>query len=168
MIVSGYCVLKIFTINKYRNMKFLLIILGIFLSISSFAQKKNLIGFGCGYSGMASSSVFEMDSLVLTSDYNSIRKNLSSLNSSKKCLSVIVCEILYDKGLIELTTKELKAIKNSYNSSKRISVCSGCTYFEETTMKDILDEISHDGWIFNVRKIAKERYLVLLDKSTNR
>ena len=90
---------------------------------------------------------------------------MNSNDDGKKCLSVIVCEILETKKVIELTEKEKKKIKDAYESNKKIHLCAGCTYYGDTIMKDILNEIDSDGWGYSnsIKQITKNRYEKLIE-----
>lgn len=137
----------------------------ILFSFNSLIFAKGKIGFGCGYAGSPTESVILIDSLVKLKDFNKIRRLLNSNDDGKKCLSVIVCEILETKKVIELTEKERKKIKNAYESNEKIHFCAGCTYYGETTMKDIFNEIDTDGWGYSnsIKQIAKNRYEKLIE-----
>ena len=139
-------------------MKRLFFILFILAAQITLAQKSNSIGFACGYSGTPSKSVKEMNKLVESSNYNKIRRKINSRENASRCLAIIVSEILEEKGIIRLTQKEKKRILTTYNSNKKISVCAGCTYFNEMTLKEILNEIAVDEFGFNFKKIAREYY----------
>lgn len=137
----------------------------ILFCFNSLIFAKGKIGFACGYAGSPTESVILIDSLVKLKDFNKIRKLLNSNDEGKKCLSVIICEILEAKNVIKLTEKEREKIKNAYESNEKIHLCAGCTYYGETTMKDIFNEIDSDGWGYsnNIKQYAKNRYGKLIE-----
>ena len=147
-----------------KNLIRLIISILILFSFNSLIFAKDKIGFACGYSGSPTESVILIDSLVKSQDFNKIRRLLNSKDNGKKCLSIIVCEILEAKKVVELTEKERETIKNAYESNEKITICAGCTYYGDSTMKDVLNEIDIDGWGFSnsIKQIAKNRYEKLI------
>lgn len=149
--------------TKSRNRRRLIFILSILLVFALNISAQNRIGFACGYAGGKSESVALIDSLVSNREYVEIKELLNSRDNGEKCLAIIVCEILENKGKISLTDKELDEIKKSYLSKKKIKICSGCTYYAEPTIEEILNETDFDGWGFNIKQIAKNRYIEIIE-----
>jgi len=156
--------------NKHNTLmtKFLIkLILSIMIlfGFNSHIFAKGKIGFACGYAGSPTESVILIDSLLKSKDFNKIRRLLNSNDDGKKCLSVIVCEILELKKLVELTEKEREIIKNAYESNEKIRICAGCTYYGDCSMKDVLNENDIDGWGFSnsIKQLAKNRYEKLIE-----
>lgn len=144
-------------------MRRLLFTLSILLVFALKISAQNRIGFACGYAGSKSESVALIDSLVSKKEYFEIKELLNSRDYGIKCLAIIVCEILENKGKISLTDKELEGIRKSYSSKNRIKICSGCTYSAEPTMEEILNETDFDGWGFNMKQIALNRYNEIIE-----
>ena len=48
------------------------------------------------------------------------------------------------------------------------AICSGCTYNNKTTIENILNEIDLDGFGFNFKKMAIDRYSKIINETTNR
>ncbi len=149
--------------SKIRNLKRLIYIISIQLVFVLTISAQDRIGFACGYAGSKSESVALIDSLVSNMEYFQIKELLNSRDYGVKCLAIIVCEILEEKGKISLTDKEIAEIKESYLSKERIKICSGCTYSGEPTIAEILNETDFDGWGFNVKKMAKNRYNEIIE-----
>ncbi len=141
----------------------LILSIGILWGLSTTVFANGKIGFACGYAGSPTESVVLIDSLVKSKDYNKIISLLKSNDDGVKCLAVIVCEILDSNEKIKLTDKDKKNISDAYNSKEKINICSGCTYYAEPRLSDILNEVDFDDWGFNMKKIAKERYIKLIE-----
>jgi len=149
--------------TKSRNQRRLIFIVSILFVFVLNISAQDRIGFACGYAGSKSESVTLIDSLVSNREYVEIKELLNSRDYGVKCLAIIVCEILDNKGTITLTDKELDEIKKMYSSKKKINICSGCTYYAEPTIEDILNETDFDGWGFNIKQIAKNRYNEIIE-----
>ena len=127
------------------KIKFLLltiILIGVhsIISAQENIDENNLVGFGCFFEGAQSKSVEKVSRLLYQSKYKSIIKLLNSKNVAEKYLSVIVCEKLQESGKINLIKEDSIKIQQAYNSKDTISVCSGCTYFDKITLKDLLNK----------------------------
>jgi hypothetical protein len=103
-------------------------------------EEKTLIGFTCSFSGSASNSVKEFTRLLDKKDYKKICSQLRSKNPARKFLAVIICEKLKELGKIVLSEENLTSINLIHNNEDVISVCSGCTYYEKLTIKDLLNK----------------------------
>ena len=149
-------------------MKYIFIILILFAAHSAFSQKVEVIGFACGFGGGPTRSVTLMDSLVEIKNFKTLKNKLQSDNSAEKCLSVIICEILETKEIIRLSKEEKEFIIESYKSQDELSLCSGCTYHGQTTIKDFLNKTDQEDSRFSFRDQAEKRYKEIIEKTTNR
>ena len=129
-------------------MKYFIIILLSFLSITTAKAQSGLnsdemVGFACAYAGSPSKTVDKVSKLIDKEEYQTIIKLLDSKNNAERFLAVIICEKLIE--LKKLTsTKEMSAkILDIYNSNDKVSVCSGCTYWDTMTLKNILLKSNH-------------------------
>ncbi len=97
----------------------------------------NLIGFGCFEDGSESNIVELFSNLLIEEQYSTIIGKLYSNNSAEKYLATIVCERLHTKALIELSKKEFKQIKINKSSKDSVSICSGCTDWDELSIQEL-------------------------------
>lgn len=106
----------------------------------------NLIGFGCFVGGSASETVHKMEILLKEKKYNKIKLSLFSKKVSEKFISVAICEKLKLKKIIYTNKNEIKQINRIKKSSDSLSFCSGCTYFEKFSSKDLFKNKEHFYW----------------------
>ena len=126
------------------------------ISISGNTQSNvdidEMVGFGCYEEGRQSRPVEKISILIEKGKYNSIIKLLDSENNAKKYLAVIVCEKLAELNKLTLSQDLKEKIEVIYKSNGIVSVCSGCTYWDKLTLKNMLDKenemrISADYWL---------------------
>ncbi len=99
-----------------------------------------LLGFGCSETLNPTKAVGQFGILLKTKKYKKITNALYSENSAEKFLSVIISEKLKSLGKIRLTEKDSLKIAEIKNSNELITVCSGCTYYDKLTMRQLFDE----------------------------
>lgn len=123
-------------------MKNLFLILTFLVSFSGFAQdninSKELIGFGCYEGGTSSDIVNDVTYAIYDKNYKKVIKKLKSKNPAERFMAVIVVERLSDLGKYELTETDKEFIKKAYESTDLVSVCSGCTYFDQIELKKLI------------------------------
>ena len=123
-------------------MKKLILILTFLLSFSGFAQDninpKKLIGFGCYAGGTSSDIVNDVTFAIYDKNYKKVIKKLKSKNPAERFMAVIVAERLSDLDKYQLTETDKEFIKKAYESTDLVSVCSGCTYFDQIELKKLL------------------------------
>lgn len=95
-----------------------------------------MVGFGCYYEGRQTKPVIKFNKLIRNHNYKAISKALRSSNNAERYLAVITLERLSESGKYNLTPDEQTLINNIKISSDRVSVCSGCTYFDTISLKD--------------------------------
>lgn len=117
----------------------------LFLSFNLIAQElseKEMIGFGCWFSGRQTKQVERGFQLLSNNNLNQLRENLRKPNSAGQFFAVLTLTKLDSAGTISLSSGELEQIANIRNSTKKVSFCSGCTVFYESTLSDALDKNS--------------------------
>ena len=118
----------------------LLFIIGLVFNAN--AQSKidfnQMVGFGCGFAGEPSTIVQTVSNLIDTEDYLKIVQLLDSENNAEKFLAVVVCEKLSELNKIKITNDQKEKISSIHNSDALVSVCSGCTYWDQLTLKKML------------------------------
>ena len=123
-------------------MRIPILILTLLLSLNGFAQDninpKELIGFGCYAGGTISDVVNDVTFDIYDKKYKKIIKKLKSNNPAERFMAVIVAERLSDLDKYELTETDKELIKKAYISTDLVSVCSGCTYFDQIELKKLL------------------------------
>lgn len=113
----------------------------LFFSVSLFSQKATgeMVGFGCGYAGSLTPAVQEMVQQLKEGDHTSIRKNLYSKEAAHQFLAVVVLEYLAEQDMLTLDQEEHSQISHIKLSENQVSVCSGCTYWDSVSLKELLD-----------------------------
>lgn len=100
----------------------------------------NLIGFTCNYSGESSEPIKLFSKLIQNKKYPEIRKRLYDKKPAIRYLAVIACKDLETLGIIKLNVKERYLILLNRFSPEKISICSGCSYHQEISMKEMFRE----------------------------
>jgi hypothetical protein len=143
-------------VNNLKKMKRIIITL-IFLigiSVNGNSQSKinfnEMVGFGCGFAGIKSKPVQKVSKLIDKEKYDSIVQLLYSENNAEKFLAVIVCEKLIELNKLNSSKELNEKISIIYKSTDRVSVCSGCTYWDKLTLAKVLDNNN------NMRKSANQ------------
>lgn len=103
-------------------------------------DNNEMIGFACYIEGRQSKTVKRFAKKLKTKNYKWISKKLSSENNAEKYMSVITLERLSELGKHKLTQTELNLIAEIKQSTELVSVCSGCTYFENVKLKNMFME----------------------------
>ena len=123
---------------------------------------KNFISFACNANGMPSENTFKYMDLIISERYDLIEKLLYSDNPSNQFLSVIILEFLEKKRKITINDIVKKQISGIKQSEEIISVCRGCTYHNQLSLKELLTTkniIRSDAVIFCKRTLKiKKRY----------
>lgn len=135
---------------------FLIFFLTISFALSD--EETYWIVFQGGIAASPSNSVIEMDELVEGKDIDEIRGLLFSDNVALKGLSVNALEILDEKKIIELDSKELNQIKILYSSNEELELLYGCDNFYSVSLGEYLNN-SH-----GFRDVARERYTKLIEE----
>ena len=110
-------------------------------------EEDYLIGFGCFYAGRKSEPVKVLSKLLTKKDYASIREKLSAESLAEKYLATAVCTTLEQKKIISLTASEQNQIKQNWANNDKIVFCSGCTFKEKFTMKELLASGHLNNWL---------------------
>lgn len=124
-------------------------------------DKKKMVGFGCYFAGQPTKTVDEVTGLLLKKKYKAISNLLKSGHGGEKFLATVSLEKLAAVGQYELSDNEKELIKKIKISGDKVSVCSGCTYFDKVSLKDMFSEdnfLGSNWWI--------EKILNLDDKTT--
>lgn len=128
----------------------------ILISFSGNAQSNvdfnEMIGFGCGFAGEQSKPVQKVSKLIEKENYAAIVQLFDSDNNAEKFLAVVVCEKLSELNKLILTIEVKEKISIAYNSSDLVSVCSGCSYWNQLTLTKMLQNgnpmrISANFWL---------------------
>jgi hypothetical protein len=116
-------------------------------------NKKKMIGFGCYYAGQPTKTVVEITKLLEDKKYKRISDLLTSGHEGEKCLATISLEKLSALGHYELSDNEKKLIDKIKKSDDKVSVCSGCTYFDKVSLKDIFTKDNFLGSTWWIEKV---------------
>ncbi|HEX5169289.1 MAG TPA: hypothetical protein VFW11_08945 [Cyclobacteriaceae bacterium] len=135
-----------------KNPLILLLVIG--LQCVSFAQKKadseRTVGFGCYVGGEPSRAVTKITQLIESNGYNSISELLHSGNEGERYLAGITLQRLNNIGIYEINKEEKDLIEKLQKSLDLVSVCEGCTYFDEVPMHILFsdkDLIGTNRWL---------------------
>ena len=103
-------------------------------------DKKRMIGFGCYYAGQPTKTVEEVTKLILKKKYKEISDLLKTGHEGEKFLATVSLEKLAALGQYELSDNEKGLIKTIKTSADKVSVCSGCTYFDKVSLKEMFSK----------------------------
>ena len=99
---------------------------------------KKSLGFGCSVDGSMTKPVMKIIDPFLNKDFGKIRRTLESELPADQFLAVFLLEHLEKKKEIELTSVELERIQQLKSSTELVPVCSGCTYWDEQPLNELL------------------------------
>ncbi|WP_394908070.1 hypothetical protein [uncultured Mesonia sp.] len=103
-------------------------------------DKNEMVGFACYFAGQPSKTVKKVTTKLNNKKYNSIAKLLTSDNTAERYLAVISLEQLAELNKYNLNETEKNLIAEIKQSDELVSICSGCTYFEKVSLKELLTE----------------------------
>ena len=135
-----------------------LIVISLLIGFVNFgiAQKEflqeELVGFACFFSGMPSDPVLKITEKLHQEQYSVIAKMLSSENSAEQYMAVITLEKLDQLNMYNLTEIDKSEIKKIKQSTKLVSVCSGCTYMDTLELREMFTSKMQDfaeNWMDN-------------------
>lgn len=98
-----------------------------------------MVGFGCGFAGEQSKPVQKVSKLIDKEKYYSIIQLLDSDNNAERFLAVVVCEKLIELNKLTSSKDLQDKISIVHKSYDRVSVCSGCTYWDKLTLTKMLE-----------------------------
>jgi len=133
------------------------------LSFTSFSQQvsdKNMVGFGCSYSGESSKSAKRVIKLLKHENYDALKKDLDKGNAANQFLAVIALEKLEEIGKIELSASEKERINKIKSSKKKISYCSGCTMWHTLSLFEAFSGSDRFGHLVLNSVTGRMSYLV--------
>ncbi|NHF61614.1 hypothetical protein FK220_019850 [Flavobacteriaceae bacterium TP-CH-4] len=143
-------------------MRILILILTFFISSNGLSQDninpKELIGFGCYAGGTSSDVVNDTTFDIHDGKYKKVIKKLKSKNPAERFMAVIVAERLSELDKYDLTETDKELIKKAYESTDLVSVCSGCTYFDQIELKKLLLK-DEENFMWTYAKYWLEEYL---------
>ncbi|PQJ17060.1 MULTISPECIES: hypothetical protein [Nonlabens] len=115
-------------------------LIGIFsvMNAQENVDRNEMVGFACYFAGQPSKTVEKYTQKLYNQNYKWISKRLKSKNNAEKYMSVIILERLTEVKKYKLNETELNLISEIKNSDELVSVCSGCTYFEKVSLKELL------------------------------
>lgn len=114
---------------------------------------KNEIGFACGYGGVGTYAVTEVEKLLAKHKYNKVASLLYSETPADQYLAVVVLKYLQENEIYNLSEKELLRIFEIKNSVESFKVCSGCTYHDFISLEKAFTKINllgTDEWLDKV------------------
>jgi hypothetical protein len=120
---------------------------------------KEMVGFGCYYAGQPLEAVIKLTNMLHEKKYNDISDLLKSGNGAEKYLAVISLEKLSNIGQYQLSQPEKDLIEKIRKSKQKVSVCSGCMYFDKVSMKSMFSEdnfLGSNWWIEETLKSPDE------------
>jgi hypothetical protein len=115
-------------------------------------NKRKMIGFGCYYAGQPTKTVIKVTGLLKDKKHKAISILLRTGHEGEKFLATVSLEKLSVLGQYELSDNEKKLIDKIKKSDDKVSVCSGCVYFDRVSLNDIF---SKDNFLGSNRWIEK-------------
>jgi hypothetical protein len=116
-------------------------------------DKRKMVGFGCYFAGQPTKTVEGVTELLLKKKYKAISDLLKSGHVGEKFLATVSLEKLAALGQYELSDNERELIKKIKISGDKVSVCSGCTYFDKVSIKEMFSEDNFLGSNWWIEKI---------------
>ena len=147
-----------FPSEEQRYTRGMLIVAMLLCSVFVNAQDpkpEEIVAFACGFAGQPSDAVVKISRLVQARQYGKVSQLLNSGNNAEKFLAVVSIERLVFKGRYQIEAAERKQIEMIKTSNEKVSVCSGCTYFDEISLSDMFEEVDYLGssrWIASLVK----------------
>jgi hypothetical protein len=127
---NGIKVVKPLTIGLLLN-----ICLALSLQAQDNVDVAKMVGFACYYEGKPSKPVAKVSKLLSTKRYRKLATLLQSKNPAEVYLAAISLERLETKGRYTLSKPERQLISSARSSDRLVSVCSGCTFFDQWPLK---------------------------------
>lgn len=139
-----------------RRVIILLLILASFIVKAQNVQNANIeIRIACGFAGVTSTGVNNIQQLVSSKTYILLKRKLYSDNKTEVLLSAIALQEMYAKHLVNLTPDEKQKIKEIANWDDKYSVCSGCTDHFEGKVSELLMNKQDPAYLLICRTIFK-------------
>jgi hypothetical protein len=107
------------------------------------------LGFGCSVGGEMTRPVARASKLLLNGRFDDVKKLLYSDLPADQFLGVILVERLSKEKELKLNNDETKRIEQIKHSNEMVPVCSGCTYWDEVSLHDLLsskDRLGAQYW----------------------
>lgn len=139
-------------------MRHILILLCLFSFLAAGAQEvKNTeiqLLIACGFAGSTSPEVTNIQELVYTGEYSTLKKRLFSSNKAEMILSAVAIKQLESMGTVTLTKDEKQ--KNSEISSRKdpYSICYTCTEHFTGTVNELLNDSNSPAYVLISRKLV--------------
>ncbi|WP_106793276.1 hypothetical protein [Aquimarina sp. Aq78] len=141
--------------TKLLNIVFLIGILSV-VNAQDNVDKNEIVGFACFFGGKPSKTVEKYTQKLNSKNYKWISKQLESENKAEQYMSVITLEKLTELRKYKLSETELNLIAEIKKSTKLVSVCSGCTYFQKVELKNMFTKemlpMANDWLNYNFKK----------------
>jgi hypothetical protein len=119
-------------------------------------NEKKMVGFGCYFSGQPTKAVVKVTELLKAKKYKGVSHLLKTGNRAEKFLAVVSLEKLARLEQYQLSDNEKALIMKIRASRDKVSVCSGCTYFDKVSLKDMFSEHNFLGSNWWIEKTLKE------------
>jgi len=100
-------------------------------------DNENTIGFACGFSGTSSEAVASISYLAENKKYETLKSALYKGTPAKRYLASLVCKRLEENKKLSLNPGERLQLNQNINSEEQVHTCSGCTYFEQQSLKTL-------------------------------
>jgi hypothetical protein len=141
---------------RYKNMLELIFYNSVHCNKKILASES--IVFNCQYIRSDIYSEKSVDQLLFQEDFDAIRQKLLSHSPAEQCLSVIICEMLTEDSLIELTYNEKGNLKNLYDSKKLLYIYEDCKRKYSWAMSAILKREDSDSTGTHIRDKLEEGF----------
>ena len=81
--------------------------------------------------------------------FNRVVKLMDSNDNAEKFMASLVSLQIYQDGIISLSKEQAKKAEDILNSNVKIALCSGCTYYETLSMKELFTRRNDATFFFN-------------------
>lgn len=133
--------------TKNRNLKQIVFFILCLAPLITHAQfklggdllKKETVGFSSGFAGTPTKVVDKFSNLLKEDKISIIQDNLGSMQAGDQFLAAYILIKLDAMGDIKLDKEIKDKISSLKKSNLKVPINSGCNYFEEIALKDLLN-----------------------------
>ena len=109
-----------------------------------------MVGFGCTKGEIQSKAVTKAFSFLENSEHQELLLLLDSKSKAEQFLAVVLLEKLQANGSITLSKNQKQKIESIYKSKQKVSICSGCTYWDKMPLNEALKNDSKPRRLTNM------------------
>ncbi|NNM09638.1 MAG: hypothetical protein HKO61_10725 [Flavobacteriaceae bacterium] len=118
------------------------------IHIDSIDWKNDAIGYACSVAGSSTNPVSSSINLLKKRRYKPISQLLYSDKPSEQFMAVLLLEQFHKKGDMVINDQDMEQINLIRKSYRKVPVCSGCTYWAQVTLYELLNnKVKHEIYL---------------------